>query len=182
MFVVGGRESVDEAGQRLIQTTYDCWVQSMQLVRPETNYNVIGNSIQEYVHERGYSTVRSFCGHGIGQVFHTAPNIFHYKINQPLDVMKAGHVFTIEPMICEGDNHPHMWQDDWTATTVDGKRSAQFEHTLLVTDDGVEALTGKIESSPVQWWEEESQFSKGVFLGTSADAVARAKELGNLVK
>lgn len=177
MFVVGGREALDEAGRDLIQATYDCWVQSMELVRPGANYNVIGRSIQEHVAPRGYSTVRSFCGHGIGRVFHTAPNIYHYTVNQPLQEMRAGHVFTIEPMICEGIPDPYMWRDDWTATTADGKRSAQFEHTLLVTEDGVEALTGKIESSPLQFWEEESAIRKGIWLGTSEGARERAKEL-----
>lgn len=177
MYVVGGREALDEAGQRLIQATYDCWVQSMELVKPGVNYNVIGKSIQEYITPRGYSTVRAFCGHGIGQTFHTAPNIYHYTINQPLDEMKPGHVFTIEPMICEGEADPYMWPDDWTATTVDGKRSAQFEHTLLVTEDGVEALTGKLEGSPLQFWEEESAIRKGIWLGTTDTARERAEEL-----
>ena len=177
MYVVGGREALDEAGQRLIQTTYDCWVQSMELVKPGVNYNVIGKSIEKYVTSKGYSTVRSFCGHGIGQVFHTAPNIYHYTIHQPLDEMQPGYVFTIEPMINEGTAEPYHWPDDWTATTVDGKRSAQFEHTLLVTEDGVEALTGKIDSSPVQFWEEESEIRRGVWLGTSSAAKEKAAAL-----
>ncbi|KAL7536727.1 hypothetical protein ACHAXR_007369 [Thalassiosira sp. AJA248-18] len=179
MFAVGGRDALDENGRKLIQTTYDCWVQSMELVKPGVDYNVIGKSIQEYVNLKGYSTVRAFCGHGIGQVFHTAPNIYHYTVNQPLDEMKPGHVFTIEPMICEGLHDPYMWPDDWTATTVDGKRSAQFEHTLLVTEDGVEALTGKLESSPLQFWEEESTIRKGKWLGTSDNARGRAEELNS---
>ena len=91
--------------------------------------------------------------------------------------MKAGNVFTIEPMICEKLPDPYMWPDDWTATTVDGGRSAQFEHTLLVTPDGVEALTGKLDSSPLQWWEEESTIKQGIFLGTSERAKAREDEL-----
>ncbi|KAL3763734.1 hypothetical protein ACHAW5_006178 [Stephanodiscus triporus] len=177
MFVVGGREALDDDGRRLVQATYDCWVRAMELVRPGTNYNVIGRSIQDHVTPLGYSTVRAFCGHGIGSVFHTAPNIYHYAVGQDLGTMEAGHVFTIEPMICEGLADPYMWQDDWTATTVDGGRSAQFEHTLLVTADGVEALTGKIEGSPIQFWEEESTIRGGAWLGTSKDARARARVL-----
>jgi methionyl aminopeptidase len=138
---------------------------------------VIGRCIEEYIVPRGYSTVKSFCGHGIGKIFHMSPNIYHYTVNQQLDTIEAGHVFTIEPMICEGLSDPYMWQDDWTATTADGKRSAQFEHTLLVTPDGVEALTGKLEDSPIQFWEEESAVRKGVWLGTSVDARRRAEEL-----
>jgi methionyl aminopeptidase len=175
MFVVGGKDAADDNARQLIQTTYDCWIQAMELVKPGMNYNVIGRSIQEYVEPRGFSTVHSFCGHGIGQVFHTAPNIYHYTVNQPLEVMEAGHVFTIEPMICEGQSEAYMWPDDWTATTVDGKRSAQFEHTLLITLDGVEALTAKIDSSPIQFWEEESTISRGVWLGTSKNARERAR-------
>ena len=88
-------------------------------------------------------------------------------------------MFTIEPMICEGFADPYMWPDDWTATTADGGRSAQFEHTLLVTEDGVEALTGKLETSPIQFWEEKSAIRKGIWLGTSIDARARANELNS---
>eukprot|EP00579_Thalassiosira_antarctica_P011709 CAMPEP_0201911422 /NCGR_PEP_ID=MMETSP0903-20130614/2358_1 /ASSEMBLY_ACC=CAM_ASM_000552 /TAXON_ID=420261 /ORGANISM="Thalassiosira antarctica, Strain CCMP982" /LENGTH=415 /DNA_ID=CAMNT_0048446125 /DNA_START=38 /DNA_END=1285 /DNA_ORIENTATION=- len=179
MFAVGGREALDENGRKLIQATYDCWVQSMELVKPDTDYNVIGKSIQEYIEPKGYSSVRAFCGHGIGDVFHTAPNIYHYTVNQSLGEIKEGHVFTIEPMICEGLSDPYMWPDDWTATTVDGKRAAQFEHTLLVTEDGVEALTGKLEDSPVQFWEEESAIRKGIWLGTSENARGRAEELNS---
>jgi methionyl aminopeptidase len=91
--------------------------------------------------------------------------------------MAAGHTFTIEPMICEGSAKALSWPDNWTATTVDGKRSAQFEHTLLITEDGVEALTGKLESSPQQFWELESQIHKGIWLGTSAAAKQREAEI-----
>mmetsp|Transcript_17564 Transcript_17564/g.36587 ORF Transcript_17564/g.36587 Transcript_17564/m.36587 type:complete len:406 (+) Transcript_17564:83-1300(+) len=181
MFVVGGKEALDEAGQKLIQTTYDSWLTAMQACKPGVDYNVIGKLIQNYITPKGYSTVRSFCGHGIGKTFHTAPNIFHYTVNQPLGEMLSGHVFTIEPMICEGLPDPYMWSDDWTATTVDGKRSAQFEHTLLITNDGIEALTGKLESSPMQFWEKESEIHKGIWLGTSAAAKARAEEVNSTV-
>eukprot|EP00985_Skeletonema_marinoi_P026346 scaffold20345_cov204-Skeletonema_marinoi.AAC.12 len=179
MFCVGGKDAIDEKGIKLLQTTYDCWVKSMELVKPGVNYNVIGSTIEDYIKAEGFSTVRNFCGHGIGSVFHTAPNIFHYTVNQDLQEMQVGHVYTIEPMICEGFADPYMWQDDWTATTADGGRSAQFEHTLLVTEDGVEALTGKIETSPLQFWEEESAIRKGIWLGTSENARARAEELSN---
>lgn len=91
--------------------------------------------------------------------------------------MAAGHTFTIEPMICEGSAKALTWPDEWTATTVDGKRSAQFEHTLLITADGVEALTGKNEDSPVQFWERDSKIHKGIWLGTSATAKKRQEEI-----
>jgi len=95
--------------------------------------------------------------------------------------MAAAHCFTIEPMICEGNNSYLMWPDDWTATTRDGGRSAQFEHTLLITPDGVEALTGKIESSPVQFWEKESTVKQGVWLGTSSAAKERESALNTVL-
>jgi methionyl aminopeptidase len=107
------------------------------------------------------------------QTFHTNPNILHYRNNEPNGQMAPGHTFTIEPMICEGSAKALTWPDEWTATTVDGRRSAQFEHTLLVTPDGVEALTGKTEDSPVQFWERDSKVHEGIWLGTSAAAKQR---------
>jgi methionyl aminopeptidase len=91
--------------------------------------------------------------------------------------MAAGHTFTIEPMICEGSAKVLSWPDDWTATTVDGKRSAQFEHTLLISEDGVEALTGKTENSMLHFWEKESKVHQGFWIGTSERAKKRASEI-----
>lgn len=174
MFCVG---EVDEAAKNLLQTTYDCWIQACQFVSPGHDYKDIGAIIEDYIVPKGFSTVRNFCGHGIGQTFHTNPNILHYRNNEPNGQMAVGHTFTIEPMICEGSAKALTWPDEWTATTVDGKRSAQFEHTLLITEDGVEALTGKTADSPVQFWERESQVHTGVWLGTSADARKRQDEI-----
>jgi len=87
-------------------------------------------------------------------VFHTNPNILHYKNNEP-GTMEVGHVFTIEPMICEGTSKHLLWSDQWTATTRDGRRSAQFEHTLLITPTGVEPLTARLPSSNRFFWEAE---------------------------
>jgi len=170
MFVVGGAAAADPVTRRLLQSTYDCWVQSLDFVRPGNDYKDIGAIVEDHVTARGFTTVKSFCGHGIGSVFHTNPNILHYRNSQPAGKMAAGHTFTIEPMICAGQASYLMWEDDWTVTTKDGSRSAQFEHTLLITPDGAEALTGKIETSPVQFWEEESEFHSGVWLGTSSAA------------
>lgn len=101
----------------------------------------MGNIIQKHAQAHGYSVVRSYCGHGIHSLFHTAPSVPHYSKNKAVGVMKPGHTFTIEPMISEGTWRDEMWPDNWTAVTQDGKRSAQFEHTLLVTDTGCEILT-----------------------------------------
>ena len=86
-------------------------------------------------------------------MFHTTPNVLHYTNYQRSGVMAPGHCFTIEPMICMGSNVPVIWPDAWTAATADGKPTAQFEHTLLITDTGVEELTGKLETSPKYSWE-----------------------------
>jgi len=174
MFVVG---ETDDASKLLLQTTYDCWVKAMQFVKPGRDYKDIGAIIEEWVTPRGLSTVRNFCGHGIGQTFHTNPNIYHYKNSEPNGQMAPGHTFTIEPMICQGTAKCLTWPDEWTVTTQDGGRTAQFEHTLLITPDGVEALTGKIETSPVQFWEKESEVHKGIFLGTSKAFKTRENEL-----
>jgi methionyl aminopeptidase len=181
MFVVGGESATDDSARKLLQTTYDCWIKAMNFVRPGKDYKEIGAIIEDHVTSRGFTTVKSFCGHGIGSVFHTNPNILHYRNNEPAGKMAPGHTFTIEPMICEGDASYVMWPDDWTATTLDGKRSAQFEHTLLITEDGVEALTGKIETSPVQFWERESEVHRGVWLGSSAGAKERESLLNGLL-
>jgi methionyl aminopeptidase len=171
MFVVGN--DVDDATKHLLQTTYDCWISACQFVFPGRDYKDIGGIIEDYVTPRGLSTVRNFCGHGVGSTFHTNPNVLHYRNNEPNGQMAPGHTFTIEPMICEGSAKALTWPDQWTATTIDGKRSAQFEHTLLITPDGVEALTGKNENSNLQFWERESQIHQGIWLGTSADAKQR---------
>jgi len=144
---------VDDAGKRLVKVTHDCWRAAIDYCKPGQPYSGIGKVIEDYIAPYGYTSVREFCGHGIGKVFHTNPNILHYKNNEP-GKMEVGHVFTIEPMICEGVYQHIMWNDQWTATTRDGKRSAQFEHTLLVTPTGVEAFTGRLPTSNPYFWED----------------------------
>lgn len=99
MFVAG---KADDKSKKLLQATYDCWVKAMEFVKPGNDYKDIGAIIEDHITERGFTTVRNFCGHGIGSVFHTNPNIFHYRNNEPAGKMAPGHTFTIEPMICEG--------------------------------------------------------------------------------
>jgi len=180
MFVAGDEDTcLDPEGRKLLQATYDCWVKAMEFVQPGNDYKDIGAIIEDHVVAQGFSTVRNFCGHGIGDVFHTNPNIYHYRQQEPNGQMAVGHTFTIEPMICEGTAKSLSWPDEWTATTQDGKRSAQFEHTLLITPDGVEALTGKLPTSPIHFWEKESDVVKGVWVGTSKAARERAIELND---
>ncbi|XP_059468314.1 methionine aminopeptidase 1 [Neocloeon triangulifer] len=132
---------VKDSGKKLVNVTWECLSKAMDIVKPGEKYREIGNIIQKHAQANNFSVVRSYCGHGINQLFHTAPSVPHYAKNKAIGIMKPGHCFTIEPMISEGSWRDEMWPDNWTAVTVDGMLSAQFEHTLLVTDDGVEVLT-----------------------------------------
>ncbi|KAL8254044.1 hypothetical protein R6Q59_032265 [Mikania micrantha] len=116
-------------------------------VKPGVRFREIGEIINRHATMSGLSVVKSYCGHGIGDLFHCAPNIPHYARNKAVGVMKAGQTFTIEPMINTGVWCDRMWPDGWTSVTADGKRSAQFEHTLLVTETGVEVLTARLPTS-----------------------------------
>lgn len=177
MFYVGDEANADAKTKKLLQSTYDCWIKACNFVQPGKDYKDIGGIIEDHVEKDGFTTVRNFCGHGIGSVFHTNPNILHYRNNEPNGQMAPGHTFTVEPMICEGTAKPLSWPDNWTATTADGGRSAQFEHTLLISEDGVEALTGKTTDSPLHFWELESSVHKGAWLGTSKEAMQRMEEV-----
>ncbi|CAB3361422.1 Hypothetical predicted protein [Cloeon dipterum] len=133
--------NVSDSAKKLVNVTWECLKKSMDAVKPGEKYREIGNVIQKHAQANNFSVVRSYCGHGINQLFHTAPSVPHYAKNKAIGIMKPGHCFTIEPMISEGSWRDEMWPDNWTAVTIDGMLSAQFEHTLLVTDDGVEVLT-----------------------------------------
>eukprot|EP01041_Mallomonas_annulata_P004640 gene4640-9208_t len=135
-------------------TTYDAWMAAVNHCKPGVKYNEIGGIIEDIVRAKGYSSVREFCGHGIGRAFHTTPNVLHYRNKDKSGIMAPGHTFTIEPMICLGSAKPLQWEDKWTMTTADGLASAQFEHTLLITETGVEILTAKLPTSPKYSWEE----------------------------
>jgi len=132
---------VDPESLALVNVTRECLEKAIQIVRPGTFYRDIGNVISKHAQSHGFSVVRTYCGHGIGELFHAAPSIPHYGKNKAIGVMKPGHIFTIEPMINQGGWNDVLWPDGWTAVTKDGKRSAQFEHTLLVTENGVDVLT-----------------------------------------
>ncbi|TPX60492.1 hypothetical protein SpCBS45565_g07485 [Spizellomyces sp. 'palustris'] len=138
--------NVDESGRRLVKTARTCLDKAIAMVKPGTLYREVGNIIQKHAQSEGFSVVRSYCGHGINRLFHGTPSVPHYARNKAVGVMKAGHTFTIEPMINEGTWHDEQWPDGWTVVTRDGKRSAQFEETLLVTETGVEILTADREN------------------------------------
>lgn len=114
------------------------------MARPGTHYRDFGMAINKVAAQNKCSVVTTYCGHGIGTLFHTAPNVPHYARNKAKGVLQVGHVFTIEPMINLGKHRDCLWPDGWTAVTEDGSRSAQFEHTMVVTETGVELLTARI--------------------------------------
>ena len=137
-FLVG---EVDPESQRLVEVTRESMERGIAAVRPGRPISDIGQAIQDHAEAQGYGVVRDFIGHGIGEQFHTDLQIPHYYTPHAATIMEAGMTFTIEPMITMGKYDFRLWPDGWTAVTSDGLRTAQFEHTILVTDDGAEVLT-----------------------------------------
>jgi len=137
-FMIG---EVAPLARRLVEDTYRSLWLGIAAVRPGGTTGDIGHAIQSFIEPRGYAIVRQFSGHGIGRTFHTAPAILHYGRPGSGERLAAGITFTIEPMINLGDWRCQVLKDGWTAVTVDGSLSAQFEHTVLVTESGVEVLT-----------------------------------------
>jgi methionyl aminopeptidase len=134
--------NVPSHAQRLISITQECLYRALDIVRPGTTLGDIGHVIQSHAETNYYSVVREYCGHGIGKVFHEDPQILHYGRKGAGLVLEPGMTFTIEPMINAGRRHTRLnKKDGWTVTTADGRLSAQWEHTLCVTDDGCEVLT-----------------------------------------
>ncbi len=125
----------------LIDTTYESMMRAIKILKPGIRLGDIGYEIQSFVEEKGFSVVRDFCGHGISTTFHEPPNILHYgKKNTGMD-LRSGMTFTIEPMINAGKFQVKMLNDGWTAVTKDKSLSAQFEHTLGITENGYEIFT-----------------------------------------
>ena len=137
-FFVG---DVDEASRRLVEVTRECLARGIAAVKPGQPFSDIGRAIEEHATANDYEVVRAFVGHGIGEQFHTDLQIPHYFEPRFTAIMETGMIFTIEPMISMGTGQHRIWSDDWTAVTADGSRTAQFEHTVVVTDEGVEILT-----------------------------------------
>ncbi|GAA5926677.1 hypothetical protein JCM10213_002421 [Rhodosporidiobolus nylandii] len=133
--------SVPQQSLDLIACARECLDEAIRVCKPGFEYKELGGLIEAISLARGFTTNKTYCGHGINQLFHCAPNVPHYAGNRAPGTMKAGQTFTIEPMICVGKQDETHWPDNWTAVTVDGKHSAQFEETLLVTETGVEVLT-----------------------------------------
>lgn len=138
MYLVG---DVPEWAYRLCQVTQECLYKGISLVRPGARLGDIGEIIQKHAEKNGFSVVREYCGHGIGKGFHEEPQVVHYgRAGTGLE-LQAGMIFTIEPMINQGRYETRLLGDGWTAITKDRKLSAQWEHTVLVTDQGYEILT-----------------------------------------
>ena len=142
MFVIG---NPSVKAKNLIETTYNSMMKAIQILKPGIKLGDIGSTIQSCVEEKGYSVVRDFCGHGISNTFHESPNILHYgKKNTGLEIY-TGMTFTIEPMINAGKYDVKILNDGWTAVTKDKSLSAQFEHTVGITENGYEIFTKSVK-------------------------------------
>ena len=139
MFKIG---NVSNLASKLIDVTYDSLMKSIDLVKPGATLGDIGHAIQSYAESKGFSIVREFCGHGLGLVFHNAPEVVHFGTPGTGVVLEEGMFFTVEPMINFGKPECTISKEDgWTAPTIDGLPSAQWEHTVYITQDGYEILT-----------------------------------------
>ena len=144
MFHVGNPRA---HSQKLVSLTYKCLVKAIQLVRPGICLGDIGHAIQTLAERQGYSVVREYCGHGIGKKFHEAPQVLHYGTPGTGLCLQPGMTFTIEPMINAGKRQVKLLSDGWTVITKDKRLSAQWEHTILVTEEGYEVLTLRKEEN-----------------------------------
>ena len=138
MFKIG---EVSIKAEKLINATYESMMMAIKILKEGIQLGDIGYTIQNYIEANGFSVVQDFCGHGIGQTFHKEPNILHYGKKGTGEKIKAGMIFTIEPMVNLGEYETKTLNDGWTAVTKDKSLSAQFEHTIGVTKDGYEIFT-----------------------------------------
>ena len=143
MFTVG-KPSVKS--MNLINVTYESLMKSIEILKPGKKLGDIGHEIQTHVEKAGFSVVRDFCGHGIGDVFHQSPNVLHYGKKDTGPELQPGMTFTIEPMINAGKYEVKILNDGWTAVTKDKTLSAQFEHTVGITDNGYEIFTESVKN------------------------------------
>ncbi|WP_339058016.1 type I methionyl aminopeptidase [Candidatus Regiella endosymbiont of Tuberolachnus salignus] len=144
MFIVGDPTAL---GQRLCRITQQSLYLAINMVRPGIRLGSLGTAIQKFVEAENFSVVREYCGHGIGRGFHEAPQVLHYEADDHGVVLKSGMAFTIEPMVNAGKCHIRMMKDGWTVKTKDRSWSAQYEHTLVVTDNGCEVMTWRADDT-----------------------------------
>ena len=138
MYIAG---TTSKKASRLIEVTYNALLRGIEVVKPGNTFGDIGEAIQKYVESKKMSVVRDFCGHGVGRSFHSAPNVLHFGEKNTGSFLEPGMFFTIEPMVNLGKPDTKILSDNWTAVTRDKSLSAQFEHTVAVTNSGVEVLT-----------------------------------------
>ncbi len=143
---IAGEPSIQ--AKRLVDITYDCMWLGIDQIKPGAHLGDIGNAIQKYAEKNGFSVVREFCGHGIGTKFHEEPQVLHYGRPGTLEELRPGMIFTVEPMINAGRRDIRELADGWTIVTKDHSLSAQWEHTVLVTDSGYEILTQSAGTPP----------------------------------
>lgn len=136
-----GVGEIDEDSRLLMERTKEAMLRGIRAVKPGRETNVIGRVIESYAKRFGYGVVKEYTGHGVHSAFHSGLVILHYDNQVYRDVLEPGMTFTIEPMLTLGDPSSHVWDDDWTVSTNDGSRCAQWEHTIVVTDTGAEILT-----------------------------------------
>ena len=147
-YYVGARARADPDSVRVVEAARECVDEAIKLVKPGMAFRDPGTVIEKHAKSKNCSVIRTYCGHGVNSDFHCAPNVPHYAKNKAVGTAKPGMTFTIEPMISLGSYRDKTWPDDWTSVTSDGSRTAQFEHTLLVTEEGVEVLTARFPDSP----------------------------------
>ena len=163
-YYIGDKATADPDSVRVVEAARECLDEAIKLVKPGALFRNYGNVIEKHAKSKNCSVIKTYCGHGINSLFHCSPNIPHYAKNKAVGEAKPGMCFTIEPMIALGTHRDKTWPDDWTSVTQDGKRTAQFgesprpfalfgclppvEHTLLVTESGVEILTARFPDSP----------------------------------
>ncbi|KAK1830095.1 putative methionine aminopeptidase [Podospora conica] len=147
-YYVGDRAKANPDAVRVVEAARECLEEAIKLVKPGALFRDFGNAIEPHAKSKNCSVIRTYVGHGINSLFHAPPNIPHYAKNKAVGECKPGMTFTIEPMIALGKYRDVTWPDNWTSTTIDGKLTAQFEHTLLVTETGVEVLTARKADSP----------------------------------
>ncbi|MFD2366568.1 type I methionyl aminopeptidase [Pseudoduganella sp. GCM10020061] len=140
---------VSTLARRLVQVTYEAMWKGIKAVRPGARLGDVGHAIEQHANRHGYTVVRDYCGHGIGREMHELPQVLHWGKPRTGLVLREGMVFTIEPMINQGDDEVDTLDDGWTVVTCDGKLSAQFEHTVAVTANGVRVLTLRPGEKPL---------------------------------
>ena len=165
-YYVGEKARSNPDAVRVVEASRECLDKAIGIVKPGMLFRDPGNVIEKHAKSRNCEVIKTYCGHGINQLFHPPPSVPHYAKNKAVGTARPGMCFTIEPMISCGTYRDKTWPDDWTSVTTDGSLTAQFEHTLLVTDDGVEILTARKADSPGGAIEMPSHLQKATTDGT----------------